>query len=371
MNDEFFSSLSLSAQEQAFLQEEILQGKFGQPGNLFLTTRALAETRHVSVVTAHSILNGLCSSGYITLKGKHYYLSHGDILREAEASAKNIGMLVPVYNNEFYASLMDAVTDAAAKRGYKVILMSGSYTAEKEKSALKAMLSMNVSGIINGIPTPAENMELYNKCSVPYVFLGHSLDGLKVSSVQVNSFAVSQKVAQYLIDEGYKKYIYIGTTNNPQSDVRYAAFQMRLNEEGFCLDDEDVLRLSPDSKNGDALLKKRIESITEPTGIFCYHDLLAVKVYNACSKAGKKIPDDVGVIGFDNLSVGSSMYPPLTSVQYRIGTMADMAVNLLLDKIKHSTAPYDNYYIEPNLVIRDSAALAKKASAPKNLTEVV
>lgn len=371
MNDEFFSSLSLSAQEQTFLQEEILQGKYGRPGDLFLTTRALAESRHVSLVTAHSILNGLCASGYITLRGKHYYLSHGDILRDAEASAKVIGMLVPIYNNEFYSSLIDAVTSAASKRGYRVVLMSGTYSAEKEQTVLKSMLSMNVSGIINCIPTPAENMELYKNCAFPCVFLGHSLDGLKVSSIQVNSFAVSQKVAQYLIDEGYKKFIYIGTTNIPlESDVRFAAFRMRLNEEGFSLNEEDILRLSPDSKAEDAALAEKIESVSEPTGFFCYHDLLAVRVYNACGKAGLRIPEDAGIIGFDNLSVGSSMYPPLTSVQYRIGTMADMAVNLLLDKIKHAAAPYDNYYIEPNLVIRDSAALAKTVLSQKVLPEV-
>ena len=79
MTDKFFSNLSLSAQEQALLQEEILQGKYGQPGDTFLTTRALSELRHVSVVTAHSILNGLCESGYIELRGKRYYLAHRDI----------------------------------------------------------------------------------------------------------------------------------------------------------------------------------------------------------------------------------------------------------------------------------------------------
>ena len=64
-------------------------------------------------------------------------------------------------------------------------------------------------------------------------------------------------------------------------------------------------------------------------------------------------------MGFDDLSIATSLYPTLTTVQYRTETMAEMAVSLLIKKIKSSSAHYDNYYIEPNLVIRGSARLNK------------
>ena len=70
MTNEVFANLSRSAQEQYLIQDEILQGKYGQPGDVFMTTRALAELRQVSVVTAHNILTELCSAGYLQLRGK-------------------------------------------------------------------------------------------------------------------------------------------------------------------------------------------------------------------------------------------------------------------------------------------------------------
>jgi LacI family transcriptional regulator len=77
-----------------------------------------------------------------------------------------------------------------------------------------------------------------------------------------------------------------------------------------------------------------------------------------CSLLNKKIPEDVGIVGFDDLSIASSLSPPLSTIQYRIASMADMTVNLLLASIRNPNEPYDNYYVEPNLVIRGSSVLS-------------
>ena len=361
MNEELFANLSRSAQEQYLIQDEILRGHYGQPGDVFLTTRALAEQRRVSVVTAHNILAGLCSAGYIELRGKRYYLSHSELLQARNNQARVIGLIVPQINNEFYSSLAEAVVETAGKHGYRVLLMSSSYSPAMERRVFQTLVNLNVAGIINCVPTPSENLHIYLNCPLPCVMLGHSLDKSKISSVQVNSFSISQKVAQNLIEEGYKRFIYIGTKNLvPEHDIRFTAFRLELRQRGYELDEDSIFRLSSDSFDEEARLSRRLVEIEEPVGIFCYHDLLAVQVYRLCSRLSLSIPEDVGVVGFDDLSVASSLTPPLTTVQYRIATMADMAITLLLTKIKTPSAPYDNYYIEPNLIIRKSAALSGK-----------
>lgn len=360
MVNEFFSSLSLSAQEQYLLQDEILNGKFGQPGEPFLTTRALSEKRHISVVTAHNVLVGLCDAGYIELKGKKYFLAHGELIKVRNSQTHIIGMLVPRLNNEFYSSLANAVVNKAGKAGYRVIIMSTLYSASEEKLAIQTLKSLNVAGIINCVPTQPETEPIYTDFSLPCVMLGHSVDKSKISSVQVNSFSISQKVAQNLIDEGYKSFFYIGTRNLPlENDVRFTAFQMELRQRGFVLNENNIFRISSDSKTYNSRLSARLNELDVPVGVFCYHDLLAAQVYRICSNIGKKIPEDVGVVGFDDLSIATSLYPSLTTVQYRVSTMADMAISLLDARIKSPDAPYDNYYIEPNLVIRKSSSLSE------------
>jgi len=361
MNEDSLFGLSLSAREQTIMRKDILDGKFGAPGDVFLTTRALSEVRQISLVSAHSVLTGLCASGYIKLVGKRYYLSHEKLLAEHQENKNIIGLLLPQLNNEFYASLAEAVVDVADKNGYGVVMVTTSYEDKKETRALKLMMDYKVSGIISCIPTDAENGAAYLGSSLPCVSLAHSINNSKISSVQVNSFSISQKVAQNLIEEGYRHFMYIGTRKIPlENDIRFIAFNMELKKQGLSLKKEDILQLSSHSKTDEELLSGHLLGADGPLGVFCYHDLLAAAVYRVCSKINKCIPDEVGVIGFDDLSIATSLYPPLTTVQYRVTTMADMAVNLLLAKIKSPDAPYDNYYIEPNLVIRKSAALSGK-----------
>lgn len=364
MNEEFFSELSLSAQEQSVIQKDILSGKYGQPGDIFFTTRALAEKCHVSLVTAHNILKGLCASGYIELRGKRYHLSHSGLMQERQNVANTIGFLLPQLNNEFYSSLSEAVVDTARRNGLHVLLMATSYNDREEKCALQAMLNYRVAGLISCVQTGDGNEQIYRNYPIPCVMLAHSIDKCRISSVQVNSFSISQKVARNLIEEGYRRFMYIGTDKiSPENDIRSTAFQMEIKQQGFSLSGEDIIRFSNDADADEELLSRCLRRLDTPVGIFCYHDLLAATVYRVCDKLGKAIPDEVGVIGFDDLSIAKSLYPPLTTVQYRLATMADMAINLLLAKMKSSSAPYDNYYIEPNLVVRKSAALSKVAGA--------
>lgn len=361
MNNEIFHNLSRSAQEQYKIQDEILQGKYGQPGEVFMTTRALAELRQVSVVTAHNILTGLCSAGYLELRGKKYYLAHAKHIEAHNSQTNVIGLMLPHLNNEFYSSLADSIIDTCRQKGYKVMVVTTSYSSAEEKNMFQFLQNMNVAGVINCVPTPAENAYLYRNSPVPYISLGHALDNCKKSSVQVNSFSISQRVARHLMEQGYRNFIYVGTRNLPlENDIRFMAYQMELKANGYLLEPKNTLRISTDSQTDDGRLIQLLKNQTEPVGIFCYHDLLAVKLYRICNLLSKRIPEDVGIVGFDDLSIASSLSPALTTIQYRVASMTDMTINLLLASIRSPNEPYDNYYIEPNLVIRGSSLLSER-----------
>ena len=359
MTDNMFSSLSRAAQEQILLQEEILDGKYGQPGDVFMTTRALAEARQVSVVTAHNILNGLCSAGYLELRSKKYYLAHEDIIQVHKKQSQVIGLLIPHLNNEFFSSLADAIIEQARAMDYSVIVMTTSFSSEEEEKALQAFQHLSVAGIINGVPTKSKDAHLYHSLQIPCVFVAHALDGSKKSSVQVNSFSISQKVARHLVDQGYENFLYIGTKAVPlQNDIRYVSYQMGLTQNQYQLDESQILQIEPGSKAENEAIAKLLKRQTKPVGVFCYHDLIAVQLYKVCNQLGLRIPEDVGIVGFDDLSIASSIVPPLSTVRYRIASMADTALRLLFNCMESPNAPYDNYYVEPTLVVRQSSRRA-------------
>lgn len=363
MNNEVFENLSRAAQEQYLLQEEILKGKYGDPGSPFMTTRALAEQRQVSVVTAHNILVGLCAEGYVQLRGKKYYLSHAQLAQDRSWQSNIIGMLVPHLNNEFFSSLTDAVVDSLRQKGYETLVVSTTYDPPEERKVLRLFQNLSVAGIISCVPTPEENRTIYRSFPAPCVFLGHALDNSKRSSVQVNSFAISQKVARHLMEEGYREFLYVGSRNRSlENDIRFTGFQMQLKQNGFDLGPSNTIQVSSESHADDGLLTELLSRQTRSVGIYCYHDLIAAQLYRVSKSLGLRIPQDVGIVGFDDLSVATTLTPPLTTVQYRIGSMADMTVKLLLDSIRSPDTPYDNYYVEPNLVIRQSTDLSGSRS---------
>lgn len=363
MEKGFLANLSRSAQEQYLIQEEILKGEFGPPGSPFMTTRALAELRSVSVVTAHKIMTGLCEAGYLRLQGKKYYLSYSKLAESLQNRTQIIGLLIPSLSNEFYASLSDKVVEIAGQYGYRVLVMTTGYSIAEEQQVYKLLQQLSVSGILSCLSTSQQNLKLYQNHPIPCVFLTHSVDGLKKSSVQVNSFSISQKVARHLIEQGYKKFFYIGTKNMPISnDERYAGFSMELQQAGFILEEDCVFQFTRNDKIDFKTIAQTLDSQTEPIGVFCYHDLIASQLYRACYKLGKQIPKDVGIVGFDDLAIATALYPPLTSVRYRIETMADTALNQLFANMKNPRSAYDNYYVEPTLIERRSSKLSEYAA---------
>ncbi|MEG1516274.1 MAG: substrate-binding domain-containing protein [Clostridia bacterium] len=356
MDKDFFKNLSRSAQEQYLLQDEIIQGKHGPSCEIFMTTKRLAELRMVSIVTAHNIMTGLCNNGYIELRGKKYYLDYDKIAQRGANVNKLLGLRLPKMNNEFYSTLSDTIVKLVGERGYRVLTMTTAYNPKEERRIHGIFVSLSLAGIISCGPTASENAGLYQDCPLPHVVLGNSINVPNCASVQVNSFSISQKVGEHLISGGYHKFLYVGSDHLPLgSDIRYAGFRMGLNQGGYVLGPDDVVTISPEGAASPQVLSELIQHQHEPVGVFCNNDLIAAKLYNVCHEIGKRIPEDIGIVGFDDLSIATVLEPPLSTVHYRITTMVDTAIKQLMLQINNDKAGHDNFYIEPTLIVRESS----------------
>lgn len=359
MTDEMIQHLPRAAQEGYLMGQELLDGRFGEPGDPFMTTRELANRRGVSIVTAQRIMVELREKGLIELRGKRYFLSYADKAQARKDQAHIIGLMIPNLKNEYHGAMAKAIKTLAAKQSYYVVVMDTGYSREQERKALDLFLHFGVAGILS-CPAPTPNdVELYRDCPVPCVLLSHSVEGSRRSSVQVNSFPVAQKIARHLVEQGYRDFLYLGTkTMRLLDDDRYLGFRMGLQKEGFLLEDSNVLQMTQNYKASDQMLAELLKKHQEPVGVFCYHDLIAAELYRVCYQIGRRIPDDVGVVGFDDLPIATSVFPLLTTVRYRMVSMAEIALQQLLAEIETGDHKYDNYYVEPNLILRESTALA-------------
>lgn len=361
MNDEMAMNLPRSAHEQYLIQKELLQGRFGAPGDAFITTRELAERRGVSIVTAQHIMVRLREQGFIELRGKKYFLSYAEQAKRFDEHTKIIGLLIPNFKNEYHGAMAKALKTLAEKLGYRVLVMDTAYSREQERKAVELLVHIGVAGIVSCPAPTTEDQELYRDCPVPCVLLAHAFESTKRSSVQVNSFPVAQKIARHLVSQGYRKFFYLGTKfMRLVDDDRYMGFRTGLQREGYALETSDVILMPQNYRAAASVLAEMLERQTEPIGVFCYHDLIAAELYRVCYQIGRRIPEDVGVVGFDDLPVATSVFPSLSTVRYRIMSMAEIALQQLLQEVKTGEHKYDNYYVEPNLIMRESTALAEK-----------
>ena len=350
------------------IKKQITNGVFGNSGERFLTVRELSDKFSVSLVTAQKIMKQLNYCGVITLYGKSYFITTGKISPKSQLQLrldeslqnKFIGIHFPKFNNPFFSALLDEVSKCICKHGYHPLVMCSNQNPEQEKSILENFIKIGVCGVIS-CPNNNENESLknqYENYPLPLVFLAEQCSSKGTHFAGVDNKACAKHVACHLIEMQYKNFIYIGAESDKNTDKRCDSFVNALSDNGYKIPKENIIYLS-DNENFTIpyFVTQHIKSQEKPLGIFCFHDIIAVSVIMECEKLGIKIPEDVGVVGFDNLPIAKQCRPMLSSIAYRFDKMSETAVNLLVQKINCKSALEINTsdFINHSLKIRDSS----------------
>lgn len=357
MDYDLISKLPICAQETELLTREIFEGKFGRDGDVFLSTKALASLRSISIVTAHKVLTMLCEKGVIELTGKKYYLKYESKKNIAEQKRRIIGLHVNNINNEYFSHIAKEAELYAKKNGYRLIICESSYEYEREKDILEMFEDLKVIGVLSCPGVGADTKNLYENYTLPYVFIGRTPKDMNGLSVQANNFPVSVQIANHLAKNGYTNFAYAGVSEIDDSeDLRLFGYKSGLFSLGHELKGKNILSLHiKNIEQTRETIKSFLSSVKKPVGILCYHDLIALEVYKSCVEMNLHVPDDVGIVGFDNLKIAMCAVPEITTVDYRIKSMVSSAFYHLLKQVHTGKCEKINYFIEPNLIIRGSS----------------
>jgi len=347
------SRLSRSLQEIELLSREIMNGDFGADGDLFVSTQKLADLRGISLVTAQRVMEGLREKNLIELKGKKYFLAYAMELQKTKIFALHI----PDIENQYFASIVQAVQSSAAKCGYKLIISCSGYNTRREFEIMQMFQTINAVGVMSCPGVSDNTRAIYHKYQLPLVFIGRIPHKINGQSVSVNVYPATKRVAEHFIANRYKNFAYVGLREFPiEEDQRLQGFHDGIKKAGYKLAEESIIRVRvKDIMKASELFQNFLMAQPKPTAVFCFHDLIAAEIMRACHKLKLAIPEDIAVCGFDNLPIASSLVPTLTTVGYEINEMADMAIRLLCKQVEHGIKKSLNYYIEPSLVIRESS----------------
>ena len=340
------------------LRERIAAGEFGPGGTRFMTTRELAAADRISLKTAFRVICRLREAGILEKTGRGHRIAAVLPSPGGEPRPLLIGFLATCLESPYFSKLACHAEEFAHSVGASLIIASSNYDFATECERLKMFCRQGVAGILicPWASTP-EQEAFYAGLPVPCVMLGRKLESAPCDAVLVDNRRAAQRVARHLIDAGLTEFAYIGQ-DGKRNDRREFGFRAELAAAGFPLPKENILRL--DSQSPDRCRKAIRALLSRPRkrrlGVFCYHDLFAIRCLNLCHELGLRVPEEVAVAGFDDLPAAAETYPPLTSVSYPVAEMARLAFESLYARIKLKTGGGLCRYLDSRLIVRQSTS---------------
>jgi len=289
-------------------------------------SRALAGKPDVSPETRARVLEVAERLGYRPNK-----LARG--LRSNKTGT--IGVVVTDIANPFFGALVKGVERAARQHDYSIILQDTDEDYEREREAIQVMLAERVDGLlITPVQTGTETIEELKEAGLPFVLLGRHFDDLETDYVVTDDVEGGFLATEHLIKLGHKRIAMInGPLHISSARERFQGYKKALDHYGIELDESIVSAGATTTEEGYELTKSLLDRPARPTAIFAYSDFVAFGVMRAIREARLKVPEDVAVVGYDDVEFSSHLEVPLTTVKIPKGLLGERAVESLLNKI--------------------------------------
>ncbi|MCM3767623.1 LacI family DNA-binding transcriptional regulator [Neobacillus niacini] len=274
-----------------------------------------------------------------------------------QKTTMTIGVIVANILHNFSTQVMRAIEDFCHEAEFHVIICNADDNAEKEKQYIEMLQAKQVDGIIL-IPT-GDNVELYNEmheANFPVVFIDRIVEGVAIPSVMLDNESAADLAVQHLIDKGYER---IGIITNEIRSVttrmeRIYGYKKTLQRNGIEINDQYIKSLEVSKIQ--AGLEEMLSVKPQIQAILAGNDLTMMEILKYAKKNPIRIPEDLAVIGIDELSFGSFFEPAITVVAQPAFDIGKKAAELLLSKIqnKEPEQELDVYRFKPELIVRNS-----------------
>ena len=276
-------------------------------------------------------------------------------------TTQTIGLLIPDNANPFFADVARAIEDAGYAQGYNVILCNSDLSEEKQAAYLDVLLAKRVDGLIlvsSGLIAAGDRpdpMQRVLDSGTPCVVVDRDLGETPVDQVLVDNEHGGYLAGQYLIRLGHRRITCLGGPSSlTPSAGRVAGFRRALDEAGLPWQPAATMASNGRYDGGQAAVRDLLARGIDVTAIFAFNDLVAIGALGALRRAGLRVPDDVSVVGFDDVALSSAVYPALTTVAQPIAEIGHLSVRLLLQRITNPNAPRARVVLPTTLVERES-----------------
>jgi LacI family transcriptional regulator len=340
-----------------------------------ITIRDIAKEAGVSVTTVSRVLNNRHDVSDETKKKVQEIIaqlgySPNSIARGLVLQRTyTIGLAIPDISNPFFPQVAKGVQSRAKELGYSVILFDTNNDANEEKEAIKLLKSKQVEGLIVSLSMDnAKELSDLEQEGFPVVQIDRVIPECHIPSVTIDNVASAYGATKYLIGLGHTRICHItGSFAFQTTRDRLRGYQLALQESNMDLTDVDTLEGDYTIESGYRNMLSILTTKQNITAVFAANDLMALGCYQAAFESGVRIPQDISIIGHDDIELSQFVSPPLTTMsqpKYELGRAA--AENLIrlieLSQSEEDCKEVKDTVLETALVIRGSTASASHIS---------
>jgi len=268
---------------------------------------------------------------------------------------------VPDITNTFFSKILRGIEQVAIENDYEVLLGDTGNSLEREKGYLDILRQKKADGMI--LLTARLESHLLEEISheFPVVLACEYLEGSDIPTVSIDNISSARKATEYLISLGHKR---IGFLSGPMDVIlsrdRLKGFKQGMMQHDIAIEPNLIQEGDFSFESGFNLMTKLLALTEPPTAVFASSDEMAIGAIKAIKAKGLKVPDDISIVGFDDIKFASIFEPALTTVSQPMFEIGQKAMELLIKLIQKDKLEKTQYILEDQLVIRETCKEKKK-----------
>jgi LacI family transcriptional regulator len=285
-------------------------------------------------------------------------------LRRGKSKTKTLGLLINDITNPFYALVVRATQECAARRGYQTLVSDSQWLAKKEIAEVQMMVESRVDGVLACFCEKTKrSLELLDTFSIPFLALDTYPADYKGGFVANDIAEAARLGAEHMIERGCRQLVFLtadaGMDSFSAFKIMMRTFSRVVRSHGLPFPEERIIRSGLTIDAGVDAFDRVMAAVPEVDGVFSVNALCALGFMEGADRQRISIKGRMAVMGVDDLDICRLSRISLTSIRQPYRKLAQMATDLLIDSIERKTAPSASVALKPELIVRDSTWIVK------------
>lgn len=271
----------------------------------------------------------------------------------ASKQTRTIGIVMNDLHNPYFAGVADGIKAATDAAGYRLLFNSAFLSDEDERAALETFIDFNVDGIILSGSRVSQSIIEEAARWVPVIVASDPLQSTMVDTVNNDDHRGAALVVEHLIELGHREIVHVDGGNGAGAKERSDGYTATMHRHGLRT---QVVHGAFTEASGVVAAETALRDDLSFTAVFAGNDLSALGVLGVLDEAGRRVPDDVSLVGYDNTFIAALRHIGLTSVDQGRDEIGRLAVELLIERVESGRTEARHVTTEPTLVVRDTTA---------------